>query len=232
LTKMVKLARHCIPLERPLKYTHLNKESSKKKKEQTQGSSAPNLFLAKAYGLKGIIHEQLKEYMTAIDCYDNSRKLYSSKYGKKRHRLSETDADPDSDYMFYTSIVFRKAKVHERMGEENVASRYYLKTTNLYRAIPELENCLYVADVMECLANLLGRKGKYEKNSVLLESTLQIRIEALGMNHEAVGRALFSLGILFGKRREYDAALKKVTRKRKGSLLSPSDFSFYRRAWR
>ena len=56
-----------------------------------------------------------------------------------------------------------------------------------------------------------GRQRKYDKACVMLETTLQIRINILGLEDAAVGQALFSLGILFNKTKEYDAALKSFT---------------------
>jgi hypothetical protein len=56
-----------------------------------------------------------------------------------------------------------------------------------------------------------GRQKKYEKACVLLEQTLKIRVQILGMEHEAVAQALYSLGIIFSKRNEIDAALKALT---------------------
>jgi len=56
-----------------------------------------------------------------------------------------------------------------------------------------------------------GRQKKYDKACVLLDKTLKIRVQILGMEHEAVAQALYSLGIIFSKRNEVDASLKALT---------------------
>lgn len=70
---------------------------------------------------------------------------------------------------------------------------------------------LYSADVFEKLANLEGRQKQYDKACVLLEKVLRIRMQLLGMEHESVAQALFSLGIIFSKKNEAEAALKAFT---------------------
>lgn len=70
---------------------------------------------------------------------------------------------------------------------------------------------MYSADVFERLANLNGRLKKYDKAIALLEEAFRIRVEILGADHEAVAQALFSLGIIFSKQNEVDAALKAFT---------------------
>jgi hypothetical protein len=70
---------------------------------------------------------------------------------------------------------------------------------------------LELATVFESMANLKGRQKSYDKACVLLEETLRIRTKLLGPNHEAVGRSLYSLGIAFSKKCEYDAAIKALS---------------------
>ena len=82
---------------------------------------------------------------------------------------------------------------------------------HLYKALFGSKHNLYVADIFECIANIHGRQKKFDKACVLLETTLQIRIDILGIDHEKVGQALFSLGILFDKIKEFDAAIKSFS---------------------
>lgn len=61
------------------------------------------------------------------------------------------------------------------------------------------------------MANMHGRNKKFDKACVLLETALQIRIDILGMDHIKVAQALFSLGILFDKIKEFEAAMTSFT---------------------
>ena len=79
---------------------------------------------------------------------------------------------------------------------------------NLYKVLFGSEQNLLVADIFEYMANMHGRKKKYDKACVLLETTLNIRINILGMDHAKVAQALFSLGLLFDQIKQFDAAMK------------------------
>ncbi len=61
------------------------------------------------------------------------------------------------------------------------------------------------------MANIYGRQKKFDKAFVLLESTLNTRIELLGIDHLKVGQALFSLGILFDKTRDFKSAMNSFS---------------------
>ena len=60
-------------------------------------------------------------------------------------------------------------------------------------------------DIFEHIANIYGRRDKFDKAFVLLETTLQIRMNLLGIDHPRVAGALFSLGILFDKVNDFKA---------------------------
>ena len=70
---------------------------------------------------------------------------------------------------------------------------------------------MFVADILERLANIRGRQRKFDKAFVLMETTLEIRINILGPNHVKVSQALYSLGVLFDRNKEYDAAINSLS---------------------
>jgi tetratricopeptide (TPR) repeat protein len=93
----------------------------------------------------------------------------------------------------------------------NASLRFLTEANDLYKIVLKSGETLYSADIFERLANMKGRQKKYEKACVLLEQTLKIRVQILGMEHEAVAQALYSLRIILSKRNEIDAALKALT---------------------
>lgn len=64
---------------------------------------------------------------------------------------------------------------------------------------------------MENIAQIRGRQQKYDKAFILMETTLEIRMDILGLNHVKVSEALYSLGLLFDRNQEYDAAINSLS---------------------
>jgi len=87
----------------------------------------------------------------------------------------------------------------------------HTEANNLYKRVLKSSQTLYSADIFERLANIKGHQKKYDKACALLDETLKIRVQILGMEHESVAQALFSLGIIFSKRNDFDASLKALT---------------------
>ena len=80
-----------------------------------------------------------------------------------------------------------------------------------YKKFCGLES-LELAAVFESMANLKGRQKKYDHACVMLEETLRIRMKLLDSQHEVIGRSLYSLGVAFNKKCEYDASIKALTK--------------------
>mmetsp|Transcript_18832 Transcript_18832/g.27898 ORF Transcript_18832/g.27898 Transcript_18832/m.27898 type:complete len:594 (+) Transcript_18832:1218-2999(+) len=157
-------------------------------------------ILGKCYCLKGVILDQAdKDPELAIKAYNLSRDHY------------ESNSEVQQDYMGFASTMFKLATLQDRNQFYSSATKNYIKANDLYKIVLKSGETLYSADIFERLANMKGRQKKYEKACVLLEQTLKIRVQILGMEHEAVAQALYSLGIIFSKRNEIDAALKALT---------------------
>ena len=111
------------------------------------------------------------------------------------------------DIILFTQLLRIRANFHDLTSYAHVLV-HLTDTNRLYRKALNSNETLYHADVLQKLANLKGRQNKLDKACVLLEETLRIRIKKLGMKNESVAQALFSLGILFSKKSEYEASLK------------------------
>ena len=185
-------------------------------------------ILGKCYCLKGVILDQAdKDPELAIKAYSLSRDYY------------ESSPEVLQNYMGFASTMFKLAILQDRnqfysSATKNYISKFmhsdspystrlctnaslctpiclFIEANDLYKIVLKSDETLYSADIFERLANMKGRQKKYEKACVLLERTLKIRVQILGMEHEAVAQALYSLGIIFSKRNEIDAALKALT---------------------
>jgi len=161
------------------------------------------LNCSQCYHLKGDILDQAGNIEKAIEGYSLSKKYIETS-------LKDTPEADHNALDLLASIVFKLGTSYERMGNLSSASHNYTKTIQLLKVVRK-ENTLYTAEVYEKLANLRGRQQKYDKASLLLEECLKIRIEELGMGHELVAKALYSLGVLFCKRNQFDAGLKAFT---------------------
>lgn len=88
---------------------------------------------------------------------------------------------------------------------------YIVEAVSRYKELFGSRENIFVADLFEHMANLYGRQKRFDKAFVLLESTLQTRINIHGIHHAKVGQVLFSLGVLFDQTRDFKAAINSFT---------------------
>ena len=79
--------------------------------------------LGKCNGLKAIAHNSLDEPEAAFEFFQQSIHLFKLSF--QALVINQFNNDQRDDYMFFASIEVRKAKLHDKLGQESKAMRHY-----------------------------------------------------------------------------------------------------------
>ena len=97
----------------------------KKKYAEGQDQNEFAAPLAKGYGLKVVTHDTLNETEAAIECFDKESIHIYNLCLDDFTAFENLDTEEKDNYIFYTSMIVRNAKLQERMGEDVIAMRHY-----------------------------------------------------------------------------------------------------------
>lgn len=77
----------------------------------------------RCFGLKAITHDAINESDAAIEAFQRSIDTFNLVF--KDMKPETFKSEQRDDYMFFISIEVRKAKLHDKLGQDSKAMRYY-----------------------------------------------------------------------------------------------------------
>jgi tetratricopeptide (TPR) repeat protein len=177
-------------------------------KEYERHLDSPNdVKIAKCHSCIGETYEKTNELTKAVTELEKATTIYQSHLGVDPPEKDIKSSKKVDLYSDQAETLFRLATAMDRLGNEMNALKQYRRAMLLYKSLFGRDS-LFVANILNRLANMKGRAGSVDKAMVLFDETLRIRMFHLGNNHEDVAETLFGIGIVFEKRRDYGAAMK------------------------
>lgn len=163
--------------------------------------------IAKCHSCIGEIYEKTNELTEAVDALEIAKGIYESHVGADPTDKEIKASKKVEVYSGQAETLFRLATAKDRLGEEVIALKQYRKAMRLYKSLFGRDS-LFVAKILNRLANMKGRAGSVDKAMVLFDESLRIRMLHLGNNHEDVAETLFGMGIVFVSMKQTPTIMK------------------------